>query len=407
MSNDFYFEEHKPNRGGKGWFYTAIILISLIVGGLFVQFVMPSIIDDGGRTSLSGNAQPTAEVTATPQPQLAADESTMPTQAPDERPDTVPDLGGKISMIANGNISEIIKTVGPAVVGVSNKVALSNGTDEQEQGYGSGVIISEDGYIVTNYHVIEGASSVSVILSNGIELDAVVVGADEYTDLAVLKIDTDEDLTVMPFGDSDAAEVGDLAIAIGNPLGREYAGSVTAGIISGKDRQITVDGRTITMLQTDAAINPGNSGGALLNSNGELIGINSVKSTYTSTGISVEGLGFAIPINSAKPIIEELITEGHIKRPMIGVRGAEVSAAVSEYYNIPQGFLVKEIVEGGPAEKAGMAINDIIVSVDGERTETMDEMSSIIYNHQVGDTITVTVWREGNEIDLKLTLGES
>lgn len=406
MSNDFYFDEHKPNRGGKGWFYTAIILIAFIVGALFVQFILPTLTDNNGQTSLSGTVQATATPEPTATPQGVEVSTAEPTQPAEERPDTAPELGGKAAMLANGNISDIVKTVGPAVVGVSNKIAYANSTDEQEQGYGSGVIISEEGYIVTNYHVIEGASSVSVILSTGIEMDAVVVGADEYTDLAVLKIEAD-DLTVMPFGDSDTTEVGDLAIAIGNPLGREYAGSVTAGIISGKDRQVTVDGRTIVMLQTDAAINPGNSGGALLNGDGELIGINSVKSTYTSSGISVEGLGFAIPINSAKPIIEELITEGHIKRPMIGVRGAEITAAAAQYYNIPQGFLVKEIVEDGPAEKAGMAINDIIISVDGERTETMDEMSSIIYDHQVGDQVTITVWREGNEIDLTVTLGES
>lgn len=394
MNHDDFYDERTP-RGGRGWFITAIILIAFIVGALFVQYVLPATLGDGGRVSLIG-ATPTPEATREP----------AATWEPVERPGELPELGGRAAMLHEANIAEIRKAVGPAVVGVSNKASSIYGALE-EQGYGSGIIISEEGYIVTNYHVIAGAKAVAVALSSGVEMEAQVVGTDEYTDLAVLKIDAQQDLTVMPFGDSDAVEVGDLAIAIGNPLGREFFGTVTAGIISGKDRQVTVDGRTIVMLQTDAAINPGNSGGALLNSRGELIGITSVKSMYTRSGYSVEGLGFAIPINSARPIIEELIMQGRIKRPMIGVRGAEISAAAADYYNIPQGFLVKEIVEDGPASRAGMKINDIIFSIDGKRTKTTDEMSSIIYAHAVGDTVTVTVWREGREIELSVVLGES
>lgn len=397
MSNDYYFDEHRPRRSGRGWFYTAIVLIAFIVGALFMQYVLPAMTGDKEPISLDNDR------TATQSPIAISRTTPAPTGDGVDRPTAAPDLGGTVSLLQQGNISEIVRSVGPAVVGVSNKV-LINGAVE-EQGYGSGVVISEEGYVVTNYHVIANASLVTVILSGGREVDAQIVGSDEHTDLAVLRIDETE-LTVMPLGDSDAVEVGDLAIAIGNPLGQEFAGTVTAGIISGKDRQVTVDGRTITMLQTDAAINPGNSGGALLNSAGELIGINSVKSTYTSTGISVEGLGFAIPINSAVPIIQELITEGHIKRPMIGVRGFEISGVVSRYYNIPQGFMVKEVVEGGPAEAAGIRVNDIIIRMDGQQTITMDEMSSVIYAHSVGDTVTVTVWREGNEMDLPVTLGE-
>lgn len=310
----------------------------------------------------------------------------------------------------------VAQKVLPSIVGIKVEYPVSSIFVQQQQSTasaeGSGIIISEDGYILTNNHVINSSSSssyyslgeatkVSVYLYNDeTEYEAKVVGTDEETDLAVIKIEK-EGLQVAELGDSDSVEVGEFAMAVGNPLGMQS--SVTAGMIGAVDREITdSDGKTYKLIQTDAAINSGNSGGALVNSKGQVIGINTLK--IASTG--VEGMGFAIPINSAKPIYEQLITYNKVKRPYIGISGRDLSKDVAERNNLPQGIYVVGVDEFSAGEKAGIKAGDVIIKADGQEIKTMTELNSIKNEHQIGETMTITVSRDGKEKDLKITLQE-
>ncbi|MBO5409085.1 MAG: trypsin-like peptidase domain-containing protein [Clostridia bacterium] len=314
---------------------------------------------------------------------------------------------GGATQVANKqllSVVEIARKVGPTVVGINTKVAMQNffGMPTMQDGSGSGIIISSDGYVVTNNHVIEGASEIKVLLSDGKEFEAKLVGADARTDLAVLKMEG-LNFPYATLGNSSELQVGELAVAIGNPLGNELAGSVTGGYISALNRSITVDDRKFNLIQTDAAINPGNSGGALVNNYGEVIGINSVKMSASG----VEGIGFAIPIDEAKPIIEDLKNGGYVKgRPVIGIAGRNVTKQDSEYYGIPVGVYVLELTPYSAAEKAGIKTSDVITEIDGVKIETIDELNTEKEKHKAGDSVTLTVIRGEDTIKVKLTLQE-
>jgi len=288
--------------------------------------------------------------------------------------------------------TEIAKQVGPAVVGITGIVegymSIFGGAT-QSQAQGSGIILSSDGYIVTNNHVVEDTSSIQVVLNTGSEYEATVVGADAQTDLAVIKIEPKEELTVAKLGDSNKMEVGERVIAIGNPMGVEFFGSVTQGIVSAVNRSITVNNRTMNLIQTDAAINSGNSGGALINAYGEVIGINSVK--VSSTG--VEGMGFAIPITEANPIIADLLEHGYVKgRPVIGISTRDVNEYMSKSYSWPIGVQVME-VNSQAARNAGLSQGDIITAVNGEKVTTSEELNKIKDKHKPGDTLKLDVYK--------------
>ena len=301
----------------------------------------------------------------------------------------------------------VAQIAGPSVVGVK--------VDFYEQGFfgelqetseeGSGIIYSEDGYIITNYHVVEDAISstsaqVTVTLSNQEEYIAEIIGTDSVTDLALLKIDA-TGLTPATFGKSSDLQVGELAVAIGNPLGQEFAGSVTVGYISALNRTITTDGRTYQLIQTDAAINPGNSGGALVNAKGEVIGINTVKVTDTT----VEGLGFAIPSDDALKIIEELKLTGKIVRPYIGIYGIDMDEATAKRNNLVEGVYVYQVFSDSPAEAAGISRGDIIVEFDGQQVKTKQELNNAKNQKSIGDKVKLKVYRGGNYQELEITLG--
>ncbi|MDI6600401.1 MAG: trypsin-like peptidase domain-containing protein [Thermoanaerobacteraceae bacterium] len=318
-------------------------------------------------------------------------------------------------------ISSVAEKVSPAVVSVSNMAPVNNNFQIRymERGSGSGVIFDKNGYIVTNNHVVEGARRIEVGLNNGKKVVAKLIGTDPKTDLAVLKID-EPNLPVATLGDSDKIKVGELAIAIGNPLGEQYSGTVTAGIISGLNRTLNVGDTNLKLIQTDAAINPGNSGGPLVNSRGEVIGITSAKLVSTggssdffdifgfgTSGTPVEGMGFAIPINTARPIIDQLIKNGYVERPMMGVAVQEISEDDAKTYNIPVGLYVAQVQPGGPAEAAGIMPGDVITTVDNKKVTKLDELQQIIYQHKVGDTITVTIVRNGKNMNLKVKLASS
>ncbi|WP_227762874.1 S1C family serine protease [Zhaonella formicivorans] len=301
----------------------------------------------------------------------------------------------------------IAERVGPTVVRINN-ISGRDFFAGPVESTGSGVIIDrEKGYIVTNYHVVEGAQRLEVTLKGGNSYAAKLVGGDRQTDLAVLQIAA-PDLPEAVLGDSTKLRVGEMAVAIGNPLGEEFAGSVTAGIISALNRKITVEARpgeevTLNVIQTDAAINPGNSGGALVNSRGEVIGINSVKILRTD----IEGMGFAIPISDAKPIIRQLIEKGYVSRPFIGIYNfREISEQMAQWYDLPVGIYVGGVYPGGPAERAGMEAGDIIVAVEQTQIRTFSDLQGVLSQKKVGDRVSITVVRRGKKVDLQVTLGE-
>ena len=302
-------------------------------------------------------------------------------------------------------IPQIAKKVGPAVVGVVSTIPRQSyfGTT-QSTGSGSGILISQDGYVMTNNHVIAGASEIVVYLSTGEEKEAKVVGNDNKTDLAVLKLE-DGSYPYAELGNSDELEVGELSVAIGNPLGMEFAGSVTVGYISALNRSVEVEGKTLTLIQTDAAINSGNSGGALVNNRGQVIGINTLKISYTG----VEGLGFAIPIDEAKPVINDLMDHGYVKgRPMIGIRGENLTGEMIRYYNYnyPEGIFVEQVIQGSAAEEAGVKRGDIVTHIDGTRVKTIAELNKIRDTKKAGDSVVLEVDRSGEILKLTVVLGE-
>lgn len=296
------------------------------------------------------------------------------------------------STTGSKDTTEIAKEVGPAVVGIKSTVqgqmSLFGGYSTSEA-QGSGIIISADGYIVTNNHVVADSSSVSVQLNTGSEYAAKVIGADDQTDLAVIKIEPTEELTVANLGDSTKVEVGETAIAIGNPMGLEFFGSVTQGIVSAVNRTVQVDNRTMNLIQTDAAINSGNSGGALVNSKGEVIGINAVK--VTTTG--VEGMGFAIPISEAKPIISDLLDYGYVKgRAVIGLSTRDVSAYMAQQYGWPQGAQIMSVTTDN-ARNAGLQQGDIITKIDDKTISKGSDLTEYKDTKSPGDTVKLEVYK--------------
>lgn len=301
-------------------------------------------------------------------------------------------------------LSSVIESIENSVVAINVTGTVSNYFySYPTEGSGSGVIISEDGYIVTNNHVITGGNGITVFLNNGDTYNATLVGADDRTDIAVLKIEG-ENLSAAKWGVSSTLRVGDYAIAIGNPLG-EYQGTVTFGIVSALNRDITIDGETMNMFQVDAAVNPGNSGGGLFDSNGTLIGIVSAKSSVT-TG---EGLGFVLPIDSIKPIVSDIIQYGYVTgRPTLGFKTADITSMASAAFNGVNwiGVYVNGVTKGSNAETAGLQFRDYIASVDGESIKTSDRLYEILESKSVGDTLVLEIWRNNLSFDVILIIEE-
>ena len=300
------------------------------------------------------------------------------------------------------------KTVGPAVVGITNKAVARDffNNPVESQGVGSGVIFKNDGgksYIVTNNHVVDGASELIVSLSDGRSLPGKLVGADALTDLAVVQVD-DGNLPTADFGDSDATVVGESVIAIGNPMGLEFQGSVTSGVVSALNRTLGDGDARIKLVQTDAAINPGNSGGALVNMDGKVIGINSAK--IVANG--VEGIGLAIPSNAVQNVISAIMEKGYVPRPYLGVSIFDQQSAARYGYqlNLKKGVYIFQVVPGGPADQAGLRKGDVIAAIDGDEVKGVSELRAKIAEHSVGDKIELTVQRGNQERKASLTLEE-
>lgn len=386
-------KRNEKKRGVAGYFFSG--LAGVLVGALLVWFLIPSVV-----TNL-----PTDRATK-------SGETTKQTQ--------------QLSVDVTTDVTGAVEKASSAVVGITNIQSVTNFWSQseatQDAGTGSGVIYKKENgkaYVITNYHVIENAKSVEVTLADGSKVEASIVGEDIWTDLAVLAIDDKGIDSVIEFGDSDALKQGETVIAIGNPLGLDFYGSVTTGVVSGKDRAVPVDlnGDGLEdwqseVLQTDAAINPGNSGGALINLAGQLIGINSMKISQAT----VEGIGLAIPVNTAIPIIEDLEQNGKVIRPSMGITLIDLTNVPAfhqkETLKLPAevttGVVVDEVVEGTPAAAAGMKSYDVIVEMDGEKVENTIELRKHLYNEkETGDELKVKVYRQGKLVELTLHLKES
>ena len=271
---------------------------------------------------------------------------------------------------------------------------------------GTGVILSQDGYIVTNAHVVDGAGSVSVQLTDDRVFSAEIVGGDEISDLAVLYIQADG-LVPAQFGDSAQLRVGDTVVAIGDPLGVEFRGTYTNGIVSAINRDVDVDGRTMTLIQTNAALNSGNSGGPLINCYGQVIGINTMKIGAFTDDAGVEGLGFAIPSATVKDIVDQLVSQGYVSgRPTLGIEGESLSSFYQHYYRMPAGLYVTYVEPGSDAYVKGVEDGDILLSINDQRITTMDEMKAAIFDCEVGEAVQTVIYRGGQQYLVELTLAE-
>ncbi len=415
-SNEYVYAPEPPKKSsGKGG-KIALILIAIALGVFVVAVSSISAF-----IAVTG-FDPTAKVEITQDDDTDRQQGLVSADLPEEEPPVVSEADGEeedkeaaeikpvntnpdreyptLEQLASPDdalgLPDIYDKVAPSVVGVSCTLARSTAT-------GTGIIISEDGYIITNAHVVEDAEKVIIVDSEMNEYEAEIIGADAQTDIAVLKIEA-EDLPACEFGISGDLRIGELAVAIGNPLGFELYGTMTSGIISGLNRTITIGDNEMTLIQTNASINSGNSGGPLIDAYGRVIGITSAKvaSTYG------EGLGFAIPIDEALPIVNDLIQHGYVTgRPMIGISGEDITSIMSMYYRLPVGVYVRFVTPESAADKAGIKAGDIIIGIQGETISTMDELNNIKNQYTAGDTVILTVYRDGSNMEVELTLDEA
>lgn len=373
----------KPKRG-MGRFVTGLVIVSL-VGGVAIGSSFAYV------SHMMGNGS----------------QNSVPS-TPISNP-----IGGNVQPVAtNTTITDIANSVGPSVVSIYNTKSVSTIFGNYDQsGLGSGVIFKEDAdkiYMITNAHVVEGATTLAVNFLGDTKVECTLVGQDTTNDIAVVSVnkadvpaETLSSIAIATLGDSDQIQVGQLAVAIGTPMEAAFNNTVTAGVISATNREVQISGdKTMQLIQTDAAINPGNSGGALVGPSGEVIGINTVKLVDSS----VEGMGFAIPMNTVRPIVEEILQNGTIVRPSLGIVGKNVSAETSELYELPIGVYVVQVAEGGSADIGGIQPNDVIFEFDGQQLQDMDQLKSLLNNKRVGDEVEVKVIRNKEKKVLKIKL---
>lgn len=415
----------KPKKKHTGLKVAAFVLAMVLVSGGSIG------VYEGIRSS---NADNSSSIVASNDSSAA--ESSTSDSSSSKKSDSSQSWIQLASTNGSMSVADIVKKVTPSVVGVQSTFSSSNGSNNNPMngyggffGYGSqgnngsqgmtgvgtGIIMSKDGYIVTNAHVIYDdeygygeASSVQIQMSDEeTTYDARIVAYDKEADIAVLKIDADN-LTPAEFGDSSSCEVGEMVVAIGNPLGLQFQNTVTCGIISALDRKVTINDNTMTLIQTDTAINNGNSGGPLINSSGQVIGINSAKMSSTYSGeATVEGIGFAIPMSEAKSIVDDLINYGYVTgRPQLGISCQDVTEAVSQAYNIPVGAYIFSVTAGGAADQAGLQPGDVITGIQDQTISTTEELNAVKNQYKAGDTIALTYVRAGETKKVDVTLAE-
>ena len=432
QTNVYQTQREQPTPMGRrsprrksGWLkgILAVLLVVAISFGAF--YLMRNVgvrlerTEDGVTLSMTNRSkQPEPEQAEQPTPEQATSTQTgTETAAPQQTPQQPTQgayvgSGTKLNIVSAPESSDttfsdeedalclqdIYSSVIDSVVSISSMT--SSGTSS-----GTGIIMSSDGYVITNHHVITGALVISVLTNDNQEFEAALVGSDEMSDLAVLKIDA-RGLQAAEFGDSSKLRVGDSVVAIGDPLGVQLRGTMTNGIISAINRDLTVGDRTMTLIQTNAALNNGNSGGPLINCYGQVIGINTVKmSSYYSASATVEGLGFAIPISVAKPIIDELIENGYVAgRPAIGISGDSLPPSYRTYYRLPDGVYVTSVNEGSDAKAKGIREGDIVTAINGEKICSIDELNTVKNQYAAGDEVTLTIYRSGTYYEVTVTL---
>ena len=346
------------------------------------------------------------------QEQALTQDSTLPQEAsapvdPDALSDVTLELNSTPQSVENipqeGGMSlqAIYEKAIPSVVSISC-------TGQGGSSTGTGVVLSADGYLVTNHHVVENAQQITVLFSDNRKLSATCIGSDGVSDLAVLYVKSDIPLTAAEFGSSASLRVGDAVVAIGDPLGIELRGTMTNGIVSAINRDITSGGRTMTLIQTNAALNSGNSGGPLLNCYGQVIGINTMKIGDYMSSAGVEGLGFAIPSTTVKEIVDQLIAQGYVSgRPYLGITGQAVSGFDQLYYRLPQGIYITAVDENSDAAAKGIAPGDVLLQVGATRITDTDTLQTALYAHEAGDAVNVVIYRSGRQYSLEITLGQS
>lgn len=404
--NGFYETGNtRPPKNHGGW-VAAALLACIFFGGL-----------TGGAVLMNLNpAVPPQETEDVPQqadPTTPA--ATQPSESTEPEPQILEATGAQdddtellisetpeavANPLQSGGLSlqEIYRKVSPSVVSIT-------ATQADGSSYGSGIVMSQSGYIITNCHVVDDAYHLTVTLSDERVYDAQLVGKDSASDLAVLHIDG-ENLTAAEFGDSSQAQVGDAVAAIGDPLGIELRGTMTEGIISAINRNLTIQGRTLTLIQTTAALNEGNSGGPLINCYGQVIGINTMKmSSYSSTSATVEGLGFAIPITAAKPILDELIQQGYVSgRPAIGIQGETLGISTQLFFHMPSGVVITAVEETSDAAAKGLQPDDVIVGLNDSAIDSLEDLVAAKNDLSAGDQVTLTIYRGGRYYEVTVTL---
>jgi len=386
LENEFEYEQSKPAK--KGWTAGKVIALalscSLIGGGIGAAAVAASEYLDEKMDAVEQN-----DVSIVLEGQR---ENTVL--------DTVKIDTGKLMTQAEVYAANVNSTVGITTATTTNFW----GYQTTSAASGSGFILTEDGYILTNYHVVKSSDTITVALYDGTTYQAALIGYDESNDIAVLKVEA-EKLSPVVLGDSDNMNVGDSVVAIGNPLG-ELTFSLTSGAISAMDREITMStGVTMNLLQTDCAINSGNSGGALFNLYGEVIGVTNAKYSSSGSEASIDNIGFAIPINSVRGIVESIIEKGYVAKPYIGVSVSDVSEE-TQSYGLPRGAAVRSVVDDGPADEAGLQVNDIITAINGTEITGRNDLSKAISAALPGDVLKLTIYRKGQSLELSVTVGE-
>ena len=385
--------EKKPRRSGKSTWKTviaAVLVVALVASGCLI--------------TASGVNRKWEQKTSQITQQLGRQIDDLQKQI-----DSVPSGTSGALPAADGSAmtpAQLYQSNVDSVVAISCTMqTTAYGQSVEGMSSGSGFILTEDGYVVTNYHVVQNASNITVTTHSGDEYAATVKGYDATNDVAVLKVEA-EGLSAATIGSSGNLSIGDMVVAIGNPLGR-LAATETVGYVSGINREVTTDNTVISMLQTDAAINPGNSGGPLFNMYGEVIGITTAKYSTSSSGTNVEGLGFAIPSSTVKEVAEQLISQGYVSgRPTLGLEGESLSSFDQYYYRLPAGLYITDVDRSSDAAAKGIEEGDILLSVNGTNVTTMDALNGAVYNLDVGDTVEVVIYRSGKQYRVSLTVTE-
>ncbi len=387
----------KPPKSRRG--ITALLLIAVIfLGGITSALGIMNIKLFRQLKEQSGDAGMSFhEATNTP---------TTPTEATNPKDHTESDVEVELNKTPE-SVENVPQTGGLSYQEIYDKAIDSVVSITCDNGTGTGVVLTRDGYLVTNCHVVQGAQTIQVLFTDGRTMGASVVGADTVSDLAVLYVQA-KDLTPAEFGDSSALRVGDAVAAIGDPLGSQFRGTMTDGIVSAINRDVTTNGRTMTLIQTNAALNSGNSGGPLLNCYGQVVGINTLKIGAFTDSAGVEGLGFAIPSTTVKEVVEQLISQGYVSgRPSLGISGSTVSRLEQAWYQLPAGVLIQQVTPGSNAEKAGLAKGDVLIGIDDVRIADAQSLETALYAYDAGDTVKVVIYRNHRQYSVTMTLDEA